>query len=125
MKRHQSLKTALKITLLSTIILIVSCEHEEREFSQFNVTVEGKGVDCGDLYLIKVNDNLEELYRITGQEGWQTCYAYGLAEEYKVEGRKLLVELRAPRKSELFACTTLGPGYPWVTVVEVTDATSE
>jgi len=122
---HQSLKFTLKITLLSTIILIVSCEHDETAFSQFNVTVEGKGVDCGDLYLIKVNDNLEKLYRLTGREGWQTCYAYGLAEEYKVEGKKLLVELRAPRKSELFACTTLGPGYPWVTVVEVTDATGE
>ena len=121
----RKLKIFLNFSLFVAIILLAGCEHEHIELSQFNVTVEGKGVDCGDLYLIRVNDNLEELYRITGREGWQTCYAYGLAEEYKVEGKKLLVELRAPRKSELFACTTLGPGYPWVTVVKVTNVTNE
>ncbi|MCF8231433.1 MAG: hypothetical protein K9J27_04520 [Bacteroidales bacterium] len=125
MKLPLTLITVLNFSLFTAIILLAGCEHEETEFSQFNVTVEGKGVDCGDLYLIKVNNNLEGLYRITGRESWQTCYAYGLAEKYKVEGKKLLVELRAPRKSELYACTTLGPGYPWVTVVEVINATNE
>jgi len=107
------------------MILVTSCEDEDVEVSRFNVTVIGKGIDCGDLFLIEVNDNPEALYRITGQEVWQTCYAYGLGEEYKVKGKKLLIELRAPRKRELFACTTLGPGYPWVTVVEVIATTNE
>ena len=118
MSFSEKLKTLIKLTIFCSLILSLGCDKEENNNIQFNVTVIGQGLDCGDLFLITVNNNLEELYKITGQEGWQTCYAYDLAEKYKVNGKTLLVKLRATRDDEYFACTDMGPAYPWVTVVE-------
>lgn len=118
MSLSKAIKTLMRLTLFCCLILLISCEKNENNYLHFNVTVIGQGLDCGDLFLITVNNNLEELYKITGQEGWQTCYAYDLAEKYKVNGKTLLVKLRATRDDEYFACTDMGPAYPWVTVVE-------
>jgi hypothetical protein len=125
MKSQYFLNILTRFTLLGITLLAASCqdadnlEDDEYNTSHFNVTVFGQGLDCGDLFLIDVNNNIEELFKITNQEGWARCYAYGLAEEYKVPGLNLLVELRAPTNDEFRPCTAMGPGYPWVTVVEV------
>ncbi len=105
------------VLLIAILFLVISCEKEEINSDEFHVLVKGQGMDCGDLFVIEFSDQLDKLYQVTGQEGWQICYAYGLEEKFKVRGKELLVKIRKPANDELYACTCWGPGYPWVTIV--------
>lgn len=119
-------KLVIRVSLLITILVIsFGCKKEETNYIEFHVFVYGKGIDCGDLFLLNFLDNIDELYQITAQEGWQTCYAYSLKEEFKVQGKELLVKIRKPTKDELFPCTHLEPGYPWVTIVSAQEFINE
>lgn len=118
-------KLFIGISLITILVMSFGCEKEELDYVEFRVIVYGKGIDCGDLFLLDFLDNIDVLYQITVQEGWQTCYAYNLKEEFKVQGKELLVKIRKPTKDELFACTCLGLGYPWVTIVSAKEFINE
>ena len=111
------LENLIIIILLFIGNMFVQCEKEELSYVEFNVVVYGKGLDCGDLFLLKFSDNLDALYQITGEKNWQIFYAYGLDEKFKVKDVKLSVKIRKPTKDEIFACTTLGISYPWITII--------
>ena len=102
---------------LIIVFAAFGCEKEEINSTEFHVVVKGQGMDCGDLFVIEFSDHLDKLYHLTGQEGWQMCYAYALEEKFKVKGKELLVKIRKTANDELYACTCMGPGYPWVTIV--------
>ena len=69
------MKTVTKILFLCGIVLWIAfgCEKEETNLIEFHVIVKGKGMDCGDLFVIEFSDHFDELYQVTGQEGWQMC----------------------------------------------------
>lgn len=125
MNRQLSTFKLTFFTSLFTILLLAGCEKDETVYTEFHITVSGQGIDCGDLYLIDFHDNLEELYQITGNESWQRCYAYDLDEVFKVQGKELIVKIRKSSEDELFACTTLGPGYPWVKIISAEEVTTK
>ena len=121
------MKTIFKAIILGGIFVFIAfgCEKEETNLIEFHVIVKGKGMDCGDLFVIEFSDHFDELYQVTGREGWQMCYAYGLEEKFKVQGKELLVKIRKPKKDELRFCTCMGPGYPWVTIVSAKEIANE
>jgi len=108
---------------LATIILTVlciSCDKTEEEITTdtFEVTTAGIGIDCKLVLIDFKEGDLDRVEKITNSN-WLRYHAYNLdKEEFGEEGKTLTVKVRKTFDSELFACTTLGPGYPWVTVLE-------
>lgn len=84
-----------------------SSDDDNNSSENYEVTVIGKGVDCGDSFLLKFKDNASGLPKTIGH----IYYEINLPKKFKVEGKKLKINVRKPKKSEYFPCTTLGPGY--------------
>jgi len=107
--------------LISFSVSLVSCEKDndveisnlEIEGYQFEATVKGKGLDCGDTYLI-------DLKKLNGESGIAngTYYADNLPPDLKVAGLKIRLNARKPTDDELYACTTMGPGYSHLIVTD-------
>ncbi|MGK7390259.1 MAG: BPTI/Kunitz-type proteinase inhibitor domain-containing protein [Candidatus Cyclobacteriaceae bacterium M2_1C_046] len=108
------------IILITLSVLAFSCDDNEFTITDtFEVTVAGFGADCG-LVLIDFKENdLESIKNITGFD-WIRYHAYNLdKDKFSEVGQKLIVTVRKTRDNELFPCTTMGPGYPWVTITNV------
>ena len=90
-------------------------DKEDDNDSFFNATVLGIGGDCRT-YLIQFDEDVES---ITGHSLMRTYYAPNLPEEYGVKGTRIRVKFRVPENDELMACTTMGPAYGQVYIVEV------
>ena len=108
-----------RFAILILTTLCISCDKNEEIYTGiFEVTSAGIGIDCG-LMLIDFNQSdLDRLEKITNSNGTR-YFAYNLKKNnYNEKGQILIVKVRKALDSELFACTTLGPGYPWVTVLE-------
>ena len=63
-----------------------------------NATVIGKGLDCGNSYLIKFDDDFSGLPEYSLNN---TFYEINLPNEFKIEGTKIYVEFREPENEEL------------------------
>jgi hypothetical protein len=109
-----------RLTILILTILCIACDKKEEEISTdtFEVTTAGIGVDCKLILIDFKEGDLDRIKKITGSN-WLRYQAYNLEKSnFSDEGQILTVKVRKTLDSELFACTTLGPGYPWVTVLE-------
>ena len=106
---------------LILLILIVnfSCEKESELTvnNTFEVTVVGKGIDCPLTLIDFRQEDLIKIGRITGSD-WSRYHAFNLDENFNQVGQVITVTVRKTNDSELFPCTTLGPGYPWVTILK-------
>ena len=102
--------------IISLTFIIISCNDDETNDDIFNATVIGKGLDCGNSFLIKFNNGVSGL-PINNLDN--TFYEINLPEEYKIEGKKIKVEFREPKNDEGMVCTTLGPGYPQIYITKV------
>tara|TARA_R110001592_G_scaffold11298_1_gene56157 strand:- start:86 stop:433 length:348 start_codon:yes stop_codon:yes gene_type:complete len=108
------------LALLLLIALSISCDKNEDEIASDNyeVTTAGTSVDCGLLLIDFKESDLHRIEKITNSNGLR-YEAYNLnKQDFSEEGQVLTVRLRKTLDSEFFACTTLGIGYPWVTVLE-------
>jgi hypothetical protein len=103
------------IIFLSIAIIFISCNEEKEETISYNATVIGEGLDCGETFLIKFNDNLEGL---VDNDFENVFYAINLHNEYKIENLQIEVYFRQPEVDELLICTTLGPAYPQIFIIE-------
>lgn len=108
-----------KYYLILCLFILVGCTDENMEpIEEFKVTVFGAGMDCG-LWLIDFNpEDKERIEELAGRKGWLKFYAHNLDNSFWQVGIELVVKVRTTRDEELRPCTTLGPGYPWITVVE-------
>jgi len=97
-------------------LLAISCCKTEVENKWSNATVIGKGLDCGNTFLIQFNEDVTGLPDNTSN---RTFYAVNLPEEYKVSGTKINVEFREPNSSEMIVCTTMGIAYPQIYISKV------
>ncbi|MCK4661615.1 MAG: hypothetical protein KAT68_02015 [Bacteroidales bacterium] len=106
------------LLIIGLTFLILSCNKNEKETDDllYNATVLGKGLDCGNSFLIKFND---DVIGLSENNSDNTFYEINLSEEYKIEGKKIKVEFREPEQGELMVCTTMGIGYPQVFIVKV------
>ena len=69
-------------------------------------------MDCGDTYLINLKKVTSDSEIANG-----TYYADNLPPHLKVAGLKIILNSRKPTNKELYACTTMGPGYSHVIVI--------
>lgn len=108
-----------KVSLLLTgfIFLLTSCHNDDDHNDLFNAVVIGKGLDCGDLFLIKFNDDIAGLPNSVDN----IYYELNLPDKLKVEGKEIKVEFRKLKESEYFPCTTLGTGYSAIYIISATD----
>jgi hypothetical protein len=108
------------ILLIMSIMFLFSCEKDITPVQDdyFKVMVLGKGIDCGDVYLVEFVEELEKVELIT--ESHRTIY-YGddLPDEFKQDRIVLQIKFRQPTPEELYPCTTLGPGYPHIRIISV------
>lgn len=91
--------------------LFCSCE-KDNEY-QFEATVLGKGLDCGETFLI-------DLTNISGNAEIMdnTYYADNLPSDLKINGLKIKLNCRFLKTDETYACTTMGITWSHVFVIE-------
>jgi hypothetical protein len=103
--------------LVSLSFLVISCDknNPDDSTSYANAIVLGKGLDCGNSFLIKFDNG------VTGfpQNSDNTFYEINLPDDYKIEGRKIKVEFRDPKPDEIMVCTTMGIAYPQIFITKV------
>jgi hypothetical protein len=92
---------------------MVSCQEEAETEFEYQASVIGQGMDCGDTFLI----NLSNLSDDNGLEE-STYYADNLQDDFKVEGIVILLNCRESTNSETGVCTTFGPAFQHVYVLE-------
>lgn len=94
-----------------------SCAKDNTVFRSLNATVLQKGIDCGNQFLIKFDENPDFVENSLDN----TFYEVNLPEEYKKENTRLKLEVREAISDDYpFPCTTLGIGYPFVYVISAT-----
>ena len=105
-----------KISAIFIAVVILSCSNNDSTQELFNAVVVGKGLDCGNAFLIRFNDDVPGLPENTFENIY---YEVNLPEAYKVEGKQLYVEFRNIDidKDKPIICTHLGPGYPFIYVL--------
>ena len=97
-------------------LLVFSCSDKEETEASHNAEIIGEGMDCGDYYLIKFEEDVADLPNNSFDN---TFYEIGLPEEFKTPGKKVQVEFREPTPEERMICTTQGPSYPQIVIVSV------
>ena len=108
------------LAIVFLTLIDCSCEQREEEFiiDSFEVSVQGVGLDCGLLLIDFKESDLQRIKMITNSD-WGRFYAFNLdRNKFGSEGTSLWVRVRKTLDSELSVCTTLGPSYPWVTILE-------
>lgn len=114
------MKTSFHLILLCLLIVEIGCTSEENpdNIGVFQVTVVGKGIDCGSLLLTDFEpDNLSRIKAITGTSESLRFYAYNLEMKHNQNGKVLMVTVRKTKADEMSPCKHFGPTYPWVTIL--------
>lgn len=117
LKKTRTMKKIILI-LIGLTFIFISCNKNEKETNEnsVNATVIGKGLDCGNAFLIKFNNDISGLPENSFDN---TFYEINLPDEFKIEGKKIYVEFREPKDGELMICTTMGIGYPQIYITKV------
>jgi len=119
------MRNIFKIAVFTLTLFIFSCSDEQAEEQMyaspdsFQVEVVGKGLDCGDTFLIRFADKDEN--RVNAYLGrtnayYPVFYAVGLPDEFKDEGLILNVSIRQCGTDDIPVCTAMGPGYAIVCI---------
>lgn len=108
----------ISLLLLGFTFLVISCSNDDDHHEVFNAVVIGKGVDCGDSFLIKFNEGVSGLPKSVDN----TYYELNLPEELKVAGKEIKVDFRTLKENEYIPCTALGIAY---NIIYITSATSK
>jgi len=97
-------------------VFFAGCEKDDDKIIKkdynFKATVISRGIDCGETFIISLK-NLETDSEF--KDG--IYYAHKLASEFKVPELKIYLNCRQLNPDEGVACTTLGPGYPHLVVI--------
>ena len=110
------------LIILGLAFFVHSCDTTSTDDSLFNATVIGKGMDCGNHFLIQYD---EDASGVPINNFDNIFYELNLPEEYKVPGKRIMIEFRLPFSDEITPCTAMGPGYPQVFVTKVVRSNSE
>jgi len=106
------------LIFIGLTFIFISCDKNDNEVNKksFNATVQGKGLDCGNSFLIKFDDDATGLPK--NSFGGNTFYEINLPVEFKIEGKKVYVEFREPKNDEIMVCTTMGIGYTQIYITK-------
>ena len=113
------MKHSYYILALLLFLLLLGCDNGELEPEknvtfQFEGTVIGQGLDCGAVYLVDLI-NISGNAEITDGR----YYADNLPSEHKIKGLEIELNCRLPNTNEMYPCTTMGPTYPHIYILEV------
>ena len=110
------MKTNL-LLIAGFFLLTNSCDKHQKEVieTMYKATVLGRGMDCGNAFLIQFE---EKTYSLPASSK-NIYYEINLPEEYKIAGREILIQFHEPRNDEIMVCTAMGPAYPQVVVTKV------
>lgn len=112
-----------KLIIFIWLISLFSCKEEnQNEISNiFEVTSAGKGIDCGLIVIDFALTDKARIEKLTGGNKGLRFFAFNLDTKYQKIGQILTITARKTRDDELFACTTQGPSYPWVTILTASE----
>jgi len=75
-------------------------------------------MDCG-IPAVKFTGNTHRVNEIAGTHSSGSIFiAKNLPAGLQTEGLSIVLKIRKIQDGELGACTAMGPGYPWIYVVE-------
>lgn len=94
------------------LLVVVSCESDDNETQYYDAVVVKKGLDCGDSFLVKLDESVSGFESIDN-----TFYEINLPNNFKIENKELRIQIRKPKNDEYLICTTLGSGYSSIFVV--------
>ena len=113
------MKPYILIVIISLGMTLVTCEENNTNpESLFEATVLGRNTDCG-LFAIQFTNNIQQANEIAGT--LFTEYAFiskNLPANLQIDGLSIVLNIRRIQESELGVCTAMGPGYPWIYVLE-------
>ena len=113
------MKTNLFVSIL-IILLFSNCHKETNDpyAFQFQAEVLGSNPDCG-VFSIKFTSELGKVKMIVGSTTLDGIYiAKNLPAELQQSGINIRLDIRKIQDTELGACTTMGPSYPWLYVIK-------
>lgn len=107
-----------KIPSLLIILVLCSCSANDVDplSNEFQVTIAGIGIDCKLALIDFLDEDSVRINNLTGST-WLRYQALDLDSTLNEIGSTLNIIVRPTQNDEYFACTTLGPGYPWVTIL--------
>jgi hypothetical protein len=106
----------IKVLIGILFFTFISCENNSKNElinSSFNARIIGKGLDCGNTYLIQFYDNVEGMPPNSFDN---IFYAINLPPILQVNDLEVNVNFRTPNDNELMACTTMGITYPQIII---------
>jgi len=112
------MKPFILLILLTIGLTFSSCEKSstESEFL-FEAEVIGRNNDCG-IYAIRFTKYNQKANEIAGTLFTQYVFiAKNLPVDLQVDGLSIILNIRRINYSEMTACTTMGPSYPWIYVL--------
>jgi hypothetical protein len=112
------MKPFILIFIVTISLTFSSCEKNstENEFP-FEAEVLGRNNDCG-LYTIRFTKDNQKANEIAGTLFTEYNFiAKNLPADLQVDGLSIILNIRRIKYSEMTACTTMGPSYPWIYVL--------
>jgi len=107
------------LVLLAFAFSLSSCGDKVSDPSfPFEAEVLGINMDCG-IPAVKFTGNTDRVNEIAGTHSSGSIFiAKNLPAGLQTEGLSIVLKIRKIQDGELGACTAMGPGYPWIYVVE-------
>jgi|LakMenEpi03Aug12_release.lakeMendotaPanAssembly.Ray.scaffolds.fasta_scaffold499856_2 hypothetical protein len=103
------------ISIIALILLtLISCEKSVNKRA-FNATVIGKGLDCGNSFLLQFDRNA---VGVPMNYFDNIFYEINLPDKFKVAGKQINLIFREPVNDEIMVCTMAGPGYPQIYILQ-------
>lgn len=95
---------------------MLSCnnDNDTQEENEPNAKVLRIGEDCGNSYLIQLNDN-----NIPSNSTNNIFYEINLPEEFKMNDLEININFRLPNDNEIMNCTGQGITYPQIYIESV------
>ena len=108
---------ALILLFVLSISFYACDKNDTNQKFPFEAKVLARNTDCG-LYAIQITKNLPKANVIAGTNSNDIFIAKNLPTNLQVEGLSINLNIRKIQDSELGVCTTRGPSYPWIYVLE-------
>jgi hypothetical protein len=118
-ERNKIMKTIIILFFITGVTFSSCIKNSSQDALSFKATVLGKNIDCG-IHQLKFTDNLEEVIKLVGSSPQNIYIAENLPDSLKVEGIKIILNIRKPLGSEIGPCTSFGPALTWIHVIGAT-----
>ncbi len=112
------MKTKILLILIFSVALFFGCKKESnlKNDSTPNAKVLYKGPDCGNTFLIRFNENANNVPQNVTDS---IFYGINLPSQYQIENLDINIDFRLPTNDEILSCTSQGIAYPQIFITNV------